>query len=49
MPGFFERLVLITCLAAILLLGIMPGDVFVIFWDLDILSRTAATAQHLLP
>jgi NADH-quinone oxidoreductase subunit N len=49
MPGFFEKLVLITCLAAILLLGIMPGDVFVILGDFDILSRTTAAAQHLLP
>ncbi len=48
-PGFFERLVLLTCLAAVVLLGVVPGDVFVIFWDVDVLSHSAASAQHLFP
>jgi len=47
-PGFFERFVLLTCLAAIVLLGVFPGDVFVIFRDFDVLSQTAAAAQQLL-
>ncbi len=48
LPGFFERFVLLTCLAAIVLLGVVPGDVFVIFGDFDILSKTTAAAQQLL-
>ncbi len=41
-PGFFERLVLLACLAAVVLLGIVPDAVF------NVLSQTAASAQHLL-
>jgi NADH-quinone oxidoreductase subunit N len=41
-PGFFERVVLLACLAAVVLLGIVPDDVF------NVLSQTAASAQHLL-
>jgi len=49
LPGFFERVVLVTCLAAVVLLGLVPQDVFLIFRDLDVLSQAAASAQHLLP
>ncbi len=36
-------------MAAVVLLGVVPGDVFVIFWDVDVLSHSAASAQHLFP
>ena len=41
-PGFFERVVLLACLAAVVLLGIVPDAFF------NVLSQTAASAQYLL-
>ena len=48
-PGFFDRLVLLVCVIAIALLGLVPEDVFLILGDFDILSRTAASALQLVP
>jgi NADH-quinone oxidoreductase subunit N len=46
-PGFFERVVLLTCVAATILLGIVPQDVFVILGDLNLLDGASQVVRHL--
>ena len=47
LPGFFERVVLLACLASVLLLGIVPQNVFVILGDIDLLEGARQAIQHL--
>ncbi|MCP4005978.1 MAG: NADH-quinone oxidoreductase subunit N [bacterium] len=43
-PGTFEATVLAICGAMILLLGVIPHDVFGIFWEIDVLSLAQQAA-----
>ncbi len=45
----FERLVLFVCAAAVFVLGIFPHDVFVIFWDVDVIAVVSEAARSMLP
>jgi NADH-quinone oxidoreductase subunit N len=45
--GPLERVVLVSCFAAILLLGIFPSNVFVIFLDIDVLAGAASAVASL--
>ncbi len=47
-PGSFEGLVLITCAAAVLLAGIVPYNLFVIFWDVDLIGWAQVASASLL-
>jgi NADH-quinone oxidoreductase subunit N len=48
-PGSFEGLVLVTCAAAVLLAGIVPYDLLVIFGEVNLLGWANAASASLLP
>ena len=48
-PGSLQNLVLLTCAAAIVLLGVVPSDFLVGFGDYDLVQTARSAAKSLIP